>query len=100
MPDPDRAPSIAPANLLGALRDEAAQRTGIVRDLLLAAAEELEQLRAKKRPVSTFTVRIEADCSHALAELERLKAVIAEAAVMARGEGLRRFAAAVAEEDR
>lgn len=84
-----------PADLIEQLRAEASQRTGVVRDLLLAAAGELERLR---RPAGTFTVRIEADCSHALAELERLKATIAETAELARGDGLRRFAAAVAEE--
>jgi hypothetical protein len=109
------SPSPAP-NLIEQIRDEAAQRTGIVRDLMLAAAArlqgdvqemadigaELVRLRDRnlelegtlaevgatwtplggkpRRPAATLTFRIEADCSHALAELERLKATIAEAA--------------------
>jgi hypothetical protein len=82
---PDRAPSAAADSLLRALRDEAVQRSGLVRDLMLSAAEEIERLRAQSwRPAQTFTVRIEADCSQALAELERLKATIAEAAELAR----------------
>lgn len=84
--------AISPENasdLLRALRDEAVHRAGLVRDLMLAAAEEIERLRSeRRRPAATITFRIEADCSQALAELERLKATIAETAELRRTAGL------------
>lgn len=80
MPDPD---------LIQRIRDEAAQRAGIVHVLLLDAADEIDRLRSeRRRPAATITFRIEADCSQALAELERLKATIAETAELRRTAGL------------